>query len=312
VIKEDPVKKLLPLAFVVVLAALLLPSEAQASTPSLAKLAKTVAALQSKVATQATQISRLSTKLTNDEGTINSQGATIGALSTDLASAQTAISGLQGNVSSLTTTVSGLQGNVGSLTTTVAGQTATLTNDADVLALEPWVRVSSPAPNTVTGPTIVFQGCNLQIKSPTSEIDDSGLGNLIVGWDDPPPGLAEGLRSGANNLVCGDENSFSGNGGFVAGYDNTVSRFWASVSGGSGNEAVNDCSSVSGGSGNGASGEDASVFGGDENTASGMFATVCGGEGNTALAGHTTVTGANSVTESTGYGWSAGGDFHSP
>jgi len=298
VIKEDPVKKLLPLAFVVVLAALLLPSEAQASTPSLAKLAKTVAALQSKVATQATQISRLSTKLTNDEGTINSQGATIGALSTDLASART--------------TVSGLQGNVGSLTTTVAGQTATLINDADVLALEPWVRVSSPAPNTVTGPTIVFQGCNLQIKSPTSEIDDSGLGNLIVGWDDPPPGLAEGLRSGANNLVCGDENSFSGNGGFVAGYDNTVSRFWASVSGGSGNEAVNDCSSVSGGSGNGASGENASVFGGDENTASGMFATVCGGEGNTALAGHTTVTGAIGVTESTGYGWSAGGDFHSP
>ena len=291
-------KKLLPLAFVVVLAALLLPSEAQASTPSLARLAKTVAALQSKVATQATQISRLSTKLTNDEGTINSQAATIGTLSTDLASAQTAISGLQGNV--------------GSLTTTVAGQTATLTNAADVLALEPWGRVLSPAPNTVTGPTIVFQGCNLQIKSSRSESDDSGLGNLIVGWDDPPPGLAEGLRSGANNLVCGDENSFSGNGGFVAGYDNTVSRFWASVSGGSGNEAVNDCSSVSGGSGNGASGEDASVFGGDANTASGMFATVSGGEGNTASADHTTVTGAIGVTESTGYGWSAGGNFHNP
>jgi hypothetical protein len=244
----------------------------------------------------------------------------MGALSIDLASAQTAISGLQANVSSLMTTVSGLQGNVGSLTTTVAGQTTTLTNDADVLALEPYVRVSPaganglplPGANDLVGPTIVFQGCNLQIKSPTSESDDSGLGNLIVGWDDPPPGLAEGLRAGSNNLVCGDENSFSGHGGFVAGYDNTVSRFWASVSGGGGNTAGYDCTSVSGGISNWASGEYASVFGGDENTASGMYATVCGGEGNTALAGHTTVTGANSVTESTGYGWSAGGDFHNP
>jgi hypothetical protein len=209
---------------------------------------------------------------------------------------------------------------VGSLTSTVAGLSATLINDADVLALEPFVRVAPAGPNGLpladanglVGPTIVLQGCNLQIKSPTSESDGSGLGNLIVGWNDPPPGPVEGYRSGSNNLVCGDENSFFGHGGFVAGLDNTVSRFWASVSGGCANAAVNDGSSVGGGISNSASGEDASVFGGDENTASGMYSTVCGGEGNIASAGHTTVTGANGVTESTACGWSAGGDFHNP
>jgi hypothetical protein len=45
--------------------------------------------------------------------------------------------------------------------------------------------LNTHAKNGVAALNIVLQGCNLQIKSTESENDTSGLGNLIVGWDDP-------------------------------------------------------------------------------------------------------------------------------
>jgi hypothetical protein len=289
-------RKLVVLILIALSGLLLMPAAASASTPTLKSLARTVASLQKQVTTLKAQVTSLQSTATSQAGTLAGLRSVVGA---------DASHGLQ-------LAVSDLQIGLGNLSTTVAGHTATLTSDAGVLALEPYVTVTSSAVNDVNGPNIVFQGCNLQIKSPTSEIDDSGLGNLIVGWDDLPPSPSEGLRAGSNNLVCGSENSFPSHGGFVAGYVNTISGFWASVSGGSANTAGNSCASVSGGLSNAVSSEYGSVGGGDENTASGMYATVSGGEGNTAAASHTTVSGGNSVMESTAYGWSAGGDFHNP
>ena len=54
------------------------------------------------------------------------------------------------------------------------------------MALAPYVSVTGSALNSVPGPNVVLQGCNLNLRSTTSEDGTSGLGNLIVGWDDNP------------------------------------------------------------------------------------------------------------------------------
>ena len=186
-------KKLVLVVAFAVAAVLLLPSVASASTPTLAQLAKTVAALQKQVKT-------LKAKVTKDE--------------------------------------------------------------ALIAAVRPYVKVTKATVSGVKGPNIILSGVNLQVRSATAEDDTSGLGNLIVGWDDNPPSFSSGYRSGSNNLVCGDYNSFISYGGFLAGELNTVSGIYASVSGGGQNQATNSFASVSGGTMNQATGTYASVSGG--------------------------------------------------
>lgn len=84
--------------------------------------------------------------------------------------------------------------------------------------LPTYLSLSTSPINGVVGPNIVFRGCNLQIKSATSETDATGTGNLIVGWNNAPGGtLPSPFRSGSNNLVCGNYNNFTSFGGFLAG-----------------------------------------------------------------------------------------------
>ena len=215
-------KKLLLVAVLALTTVLVLPSVASAKTPTLKSLAKTVAALQKKVNAQATTIASLTTRLTAAEGKIATldptQGATIAALSTKLTADEATIAALQ---------------------------------NSNVMALNPYLSVTAVGPsgavNGVIGPNIVFKGANLQIKSPTSESDTSGTGNLIVGWDDNPYSPPSGYRSGSNNLVCGDNQTFTSWGGFVAGLDNKAFAPGASVSGGDANTASGGYASVSGG-----------------------------------------------------------------
>jgi hypothetical protein len=132
----------------------------------------------------------------------------------------------------------------------------------------------------------------------------NGLGNLIVGYNEPRA-FAENVRTGSHNVVVGSQHNFSRFGGLVVGNFNTISGDFASVSGGLGNTASGEFSSVSGGAGNMASGFAASVSGGQENTVSGEFSSVSGGE---------------NITEETEFGWAAGseadevvvGNFRSP
>jgi hypothetical protein len=195
------------------------------------------------------------------------------------------------------------------------------------MALNPYLSVTSAAINGVTGPNVVLTGCNLQLKSPTAETDASGLGNLIVGWNDPPPGtLPSPFRSGSNNLIVGTYNNFTSYGGFVAGFLNTVSgayasisgggydtasAAYASISGGARNTASGIYGSVSGGARNTASAADASVSGGYSNTAGGGYASVSGGYSNTAGGGYASVSGGSSLTQGNSDGWSAG-SYHTP
>jgi hypothetical protein len=168
------------------------------------------------------------------------------------------------------------------------------------------------------------------------EIPDcpNGLGNLIVGYNEPRLG-EENIRTGSHNVVVGQEHNFSRFGGLVVGRFNTISgdftvvsggefntasSFGAVVSGGDGNTASGEFAVVSGGVFNTASSDGSAVSGGFGNTANGEFASVSGGQGNTASGRLASVSGGQNITQETEFGWSAGseadevvvGNFRSP
>jgi hypothetical protein len=234
--------------------------------------------------------------------------ATAAARTPSLKSLAKTVAKLQKKVNAQAKTITALKGRVTAAETAMAG----LQNSA-VMALNPFVTVTAAggagAINGVTGPSIVLQGCNLQLKSATAQDDTSGTGNLIVGWNRLPTTVPTPFRSGSNNLIVGDQNNFTSFGCFLAGANNTAGGACASVSGGSGNTAA-AFSSVSGGSGNTASGF-GSVSGGTGNTANGGFSSVGGGAGNTAAAGFSTVSGGSGITNNNSFGW-WGGTYHSP
>jgi hypothetical protein len=173
-----------------------------------------------------------------------------------------------------------------------------------------WQRVSAlertlTHVRSVTGeagrPEVVIAGANLRIVNNLhSTATANGLGNLIVGYNEPRND-GDNRRTGSHNVVVGAGHNFSSFGGLVVGrqndiaeafaavsggFDNTASGPSAAVSGGFFNRATGPSAAVSGGFGNMASGNAASVSGGDGNTASGPTAAVSGGHGNTA-SGHT-------------------------
>ena len=170
--------------------------------------------------------------------------------------------------SASTPTLKQLAQTVASLQKQVTSLKSQLTKARSVLALAPYVSLNRSAVNGVAGPNVVFKGCNLQVKSKTSESTIDGTGNLIVGWDDNPSTTPSGYRSGSNNLVCGDNQTFTSIGCFLAGGNNTASAEQAAVSGGFANTASNSGATVSGGANNVASGYLSVVSGGNTIAAS--------------------------------------------
>ena len=81
------------------------------------------------------------------------------------------------------------------------------------------------------GTQLVASGCNVHITNGEGHTDSiNGLGNLIVGYDD---NNAKGVdKTGSHNVVVGAGHSYSSYGGLVAGFRNTASGNYASVSGG--------------------------------------------------------------------------------
>lgn len=100
--------------------------------------------------------------------------------------------------------------------------------------------------NGLKGPHIFFTGVNVHIRSGLGATDDagSGTGNLIVGYNENFTGNP---RTGSHNLIVGPGHDYRSCGGFVAGFSNTISGRYASVSGGAENTASGNVSSVSGG-----------------------------------------------------------------
>lgn len=149
---------------------------------------------------------------------------------------------------------------------------------------------------TTQGNDIVFEKCNVHIRNGTGKTDGvvNGTGNLIIGYNEHATGTLD--RTGSHNLVIGPEHVYTSYGGFVAGYENTISAPHASVSGGKSNTASGMAASVSGGSVNKASKALASVSGGKSNTANGDAASVSGGVGNAAPGEFSSVSGGSDNT----------------
>ncbi len=142
--------------------------------------------------------------------------------------------------------------------------------------------------------TIRFEGVNVQIVngSGTTSGTPNGSGNLIVGYNAQRSGTAAD-RSGSHNLVVGDRHEYVSYGGAVMGYENSVwgpsnsvlggwrnvagLGSYATVSGGSLNEATGNYTSISGGYGGSATANHASINGGWSNTAQGVYSSILGG-----------------------------------
>jgi hypothetical protein len=179
--------------------------------------------------------------------------------------------------------------------------------EAQVAALEEilrFVRVELGPINGLAGPHLIFEGLNLHVRSGSGDTQDgcgllepdypnceglTGLGNLVVGYNESPRGSPD--RPGSHNLVVGRSHQYRSFGGLVAGRFNTILGAFASVSGGERNSASGDFASVSGGARNSASGGFSSVSGGLLNEASGPTASVSGGVSGDASGRRSSVSG---------------------
>ena len=143
-------------------------------------------------------------------------------------------------------------------------------------------------------PAVIFEAANVLVRDGTGDTwgPTSGLGNLIVGYDEASSG--GDVKTGSHNLVVGPEHTYSSYGGFVTGFNNNITAQHASVSGGAGNNTSGNSSSVSGGFSNTAEGNYSSVSGGQSNTAEGNYSSVSGGYDNAASGVVSSVSGGAS------------------
>jgi hypothetical protein len=131
--------------------------------------------------------------------------------------------GVPEEIAALKKQVAALQSQVQTLQTQLA---AVQSNNA--LKLGKFVTVDPNPEKGVRGPNITFKGANIHIVSGSGVTDDhlttggslTGLGNLIIGYDEDPTAIGlpfnPGDRGGSHNLVIGRWHSFSANGGVGA------------------------------------------------------------------------------------------------
>jgi hypothetical protein len=132
------------------------------------------------------------------------------------------------------------------------------------LALAPFVSVDARSQNGVAGPNITFSGANIHIVDGMGQTQlINGLGNLIIGYDELTPTMTVMSRAGSHNvilgrysawistafsnLIAGEWNLATDEGGFVAGYQNVSEALETSVLGGTNNLTYTDHSVIIGG-----------------------------------------------------------------
>lgn len=257
----------------------------------------------------------------NETAFVLATGAGLAAAEDRIAALETDVAALESQVATLESENSDLKDRVAALESLLEGVTRTVVDGFDTLRLA---------------------AMNLQVVNGTGSTDGdpNGLGNVIVGYSaDRRFGATDPAtdRIGSHYLVVGDGHHWTHFGGIVAGFDNTATGRWATVTGGEANTASGRAASVPGGNGNTASGfatavtggagntasgftaavsggidnlasgRRASVSGGFLNTASGSFASVTGGIDNTASATDTSVTGGDGNTAAAPFSTVAGG-----
>jgi hypothetical protein len=156
-------------------------------------------------------------------------------------------------------------------------------------------------------PEVRITGANLRlVNGLRATATTNGLGNLLVGYNEPRQGA--NVETGSHNVVVGQGHNFSSFGGLVVGRQNEISGAFAAVSGGFDNTASGASTAVSGGIFNRARGTSAAVSGGFDNTASANATSVCGGQGNTASGESAAVSGGHGNTASSANAAISGGE----
>jgi len=132
--------------------------------------------------------------------------------------------------------------------------------------------------------TIRFTGVNVQVVNGLGATETAnGLGNLVVGYQEPGNEVDPDDRTGSHNAIVGRRNNYTGFGGLVVGESNRSYAPYASIAGGRRNEADGPWSSVAGGGFNRASSTQSVVLGGAYNWSGSDSTVVVGGEGNWAV-----------------------------
>ena len=124
-----------------------------------------------------------------------------------------------------------------------------------------YIKVEKGVLNGVKGPHVIFTGVNLHLHSGRNATNDggalSGLGNLIVGYNEAQSnpvvydeaGCDRSL-TGSHNIVTGDGNLFTSYGGLVVGSNHCVTSPNTSILAGDTNEAHGPNSAILGGNRN--------------------------------------------------------------
>jgi hypothetical protein len=234
--------------------------------------------------------------LARTQGQGNSaDSASLRQIVTDL---QRQVADLNATVHQQAATIHTLQSRIDAQGNTISGLSNTVTSQAQKLQFV-----------TVEGTEMYITGANVNIRDGTGNTLDvaqpSGLGNLIIGYNengDFPcagcPSQPTRPRTGSHNLVLGEFNGYTSFGGIVAGFGNSISGPFATVTGGAYSSASGMFSSVSGGEINLASVEGAAVSGGFGGIASGRWSSVSGGQSNTAESEVSSVSGGGKNTAS--------------
>lgn len=171
---------------------------------------------------------------------------------------------LQAEVSSLKTDLASMEGSQAAL----LEQMAALVTRVDTLAnggtggagnallaeLANHVKVEPGVLNGVKGPHIIFHKANVHVQSGSGSTGDNGtptgLGNLIIGYNEGPHPDPTSDRNGSHNIVAGTLNAYTATGGIVMGSQNWIQGEFATILGGQNSLAQSLGSSILGGRAN--------------------------------------------------------------
>jgi len=178
------------------------------------------------------------------------------ALHPSTAAAQVTVGQLQARIVALENLAATLKANIDAEAAARVAADDTLQQNIDngampqnLLDLASYVSVDPGTLNDLAGPHVIFSGANVHVRNGRGQTaTTNGLGNLIVGYDEPGWNLS--ARTGSHNIVVGELHGYVSYGGLVAGFDNTISGPHGSVSGGTSNIASGGLASVSGGNNN--------------------------------------------------------------
>ncbi len=212
---------------------------------------------------------------TSSTGTSTTAGS-LADLQAKVTSLESSVAALLSADTTLLTTLQAAQAQIAAMQAKIATmESSPTTGGGGIPDLEKYVSINLGVMNGVKGPHIIFKGVNVHVQSGLGSTADtsSGLGNLIVGYNETESGVLRG--TGGHNLVVGPYHTYTSYSGVVLGLRNAIRGQHAAILGGTLNTAYGANSTILGGGQN--------ATGQLNSTTLGLNSTVYGGQLNTSL-----------------------------